>query len=62
MKTAYSYLAREIIAVVDTSPAGKARTESMLDRFAREAAADRAAAKAPADTAASERKARAAAR
>ena len=50
MSTQYNYLNRQIIATVDTSAVGRARTESMLDRFAREAAADRAAA-VPAPTA-----------
>ena len=45
MKTAYSYLNREIVALDDTSPAGKARTEARLDRFAQEARADRLAAR-----------------
>ena len=41
MPTQYNYLNRQIIATVDTSAAGQARTESMLERFAREAHDDR---------------------
>lgn len=40
MKTAYNYLNRQIVALDDTSPAGKARTEARLERFAREARAE----------------------
>lgn len=45
MKTDYNYLNRQIVALDDTSPAGKARTEARVDRFAQEARADRLAAR-----------------